>query len=120
MLAGDGGTEPRRPFAGPQQVLAYLGRYTHRIAISDNRRLSVEEGKVRFRWKGYRNGDRTGIMTLSAEEFIRRFSRAASRHGNSNLRSKTAGTYVTPFCSAVPPTDYRDIQCYRISAYRPD
>jgi len=63
----------KRPFAGPQQVLEYLGRYTHRIAISNNRLLSVDEEKVRFRWKDYRNGDRIGTMTLSAEEFIRRF-----------------------------------------------
>jgi len=63
----------KRPFAGPQQVLDYLGRYTHRIAISNNRLLSVDEAKVRFRWKDYRNGDRIGTMTLSAEEFIRRF-----------------------------------------------
>ena len=63
----------KRPFAGPQQVLDYLGRYTHRIAISNNRLLSVDEGKVRFRWKDYRNGDRVGTMTLRAEEFIRRF-----------------------------------------------
>jgi hypothetical protein len=63
----------KRPFAGPQQVLEYLGRYTHRIAISNNRLLSVDDGKVRFRWKDYRNGDRIGTMTLSADEFIRRF-----------------------------------------------
>jgi hypothetical protein len=63
----------KRPFAGPQQVLDYLGRYTHRIAISNNRLLSVDEGKVRFRWKDYRNGDRVRTMTLRAEEFIRRF-----------------------------------------------
>jgi hypothetical protein len=61
------------PFAGPQQVLQYLGRYTHRIAISNNRLLSVEQDKVRFRWKDYRNGHRIGTMTLSAQEFIRRF-----------------------------------------------
>ena len=63
----------KRSFAGQQQVLDYLGRYTHRIAISNNRLLSVDDGKVRFRWKDYRNGDRIGTMTLSAKEFIRRF-----------------------------------------------
>jgi Putative transposase/Transposase zinc-binding domain len=61
------------PFAGPQQVLDYVGRYTHRIAISNNRLLSIDDGKVRFRWKDYRNGNRLGTMTLTAEEFIRRF-----------------------------------------------
>lgn len=61
------------PFAGPQQVLDYVGRYTHRIAISNNRLLSIDDGNVRFRWKDYRNGNRLGAMTLTAEEFIRRF-----------------------------------------------
>ena len=61
------------PFAGPQQVLDYLGRYTHRIAISNNRLLSIDGGQVCFRWKDYRNGARSRTMTLAAEEFIRRF-----------------------------------------------
>src|SRR5215831_532363 len=63
----------KRPFAGPQQVLDYLGRYTHRIAISNNRLLAVDDGRVRFRWKDYRNGGRSRTMTLTADEFIRRF-----------------------------------------------
>jgi len=61
------------PFAGPQQVLEYLGRYTHRVAISNNRLLGIEDGQVRFRWKDYRNGNQRKTMSLSAEEFIRRF-----------------------------------------------
>jgi Putative transposase/Transposase zinc-binding domain len=61
------------PFAGPEQVLSYVGRYTHRIAISNNRLVAIEDGKVRFRWKDYRRGDRHGTMTLTADEFIRRF-----------------------------------------------
>jgi hypothetical protein len=63
----------KQPFGGPQQVLDYLGRYTHRIAISNNRLLSIDNGNVRFRWKDYRNHNRLGTMTLNAEEFIRRF-----------------------------------------------
>jgi hypothetical protein len=63
----------KRPFAGPAQVLDYVGRYTHRIAISNNRLLSMDNGKVRFRWKDYRDGNRQKTMTLEAEEFIRRF-----------------------------------------------
>ena len=63
----------KRPFAGPEQVLDYVGRYTHRVAISNNRILDVEDGKVRFRWKDYRQGDQKKTMTLSADEFIRRF-----------------------------------------------
>jgi len=61
------------PFGGPQQVLKYLARYTHRVAISNQRLLSLEDGKVTFRWKDYANGNRQRTMTLNALEFIRRF-----------------------------------------------
>jgi Putative transposase len=63
----------KRPFAGPAQVLDYVGRYTHRVAISNNRLLSMDNGKVRFRWKDYRDGNRQKTMTLDGAEFIRRF-----------------------------------------------
>ena len=63
----------KRPFAGPTQLLEYLGRYTHRVAISDERLVSHTDGVVRFRWRDYADGDRVKIMTLAAEEFIRRF-----------------------------------------------
>ncbi|MGZ2386086.1 hypothetical protein ACVIDN_007510 [Rhizobium brockwellii] len=61
------------PFAGPEQVLAYLGRYTHRIAISNSRLVSIDGDRVTFRWKDYRTGGRQKIMTLDAHEFVRRF-----------------------------------------------
>jgi hypothetical protein len=61
------------PFAGPTQVLEYLGRYTHRVAISNDRLVSVDDGQVRFHWKDYAHGHRVKIMTLSAAEFLRRF-----------------------------------------------
>jgi hypothetical protein len=61
------------PFAGPQQVLDYVGRYTHRVAISNNRFLDIENDRIRFHWKDYRDNNQQKIMTLSAEEFIRRF-----------------------------------------------
>jgi hypothetical protein len=61
------------PFAGPEQVLAYVARYTHRVAISNNRLLDIDYGKVRFHWRDYRNGNRQKTMTLAAGEFIRRF-----------------------------------------------
>jgi len=63
----------KRPFAGPQQVLDYVGRYTHRVAISNQRLLAIEEGQVRFRWKDYRDGNQQKVLTLAADEFIRRF-----------------------------------------------
>ncbi len=63
----------KRPFAGPQQVLDYVGRYTHRVAISNHRLLDIENDRVSFEWKDYRQGGEVKVMTLSAEEFIRRF-----------------------------------------------
>jgi hypothetical protein len=61
------------PFAGPKQVLDYVGRYTHRVAISNNRLLDIEGDKVQFHYKDYRNNAQHRTMTLAAEEFIRRF-----------------------------------------------
>jgi hypothetical protein len=63
------------PFAGPKAVLAYLSRYTHRVAISNRRLLAFEDGSVSFRYKDYRRSgaERQQIMTLAADEFIRRF-----------------------------------------------
>ncbi len=61
------------PFGGPEQVLKYLARYTHRVAISNSRILSMEDGKVTFLWKDYAAGNQTKTMTLDAVEFIRRF-----------------------------------------------
>jgi hypothetical protein len=61
------------PFGGPQQVLDYLGRYVHRVAIANSRLLSCEGGQVSFRWKDYRAGGKSKVMTLGANEFIRRF-----------------------------------------------
>jgi hypothetical protein len=65
----------KRPFAGPQAVLAYLSRYTHRVAISNSRLIALDEASVTFKWKDYRikGRDRLKTMTLAAAEFIRRF-----------------------------------------------
>ena len=63
----------KRPFGGPEQVLKYLARYTHRVAISNRRLLSMEDGRVTFEWKDYADGSQTKTMTLEAVEFIRRF-----------------------------------------------
>ena len=63
----------KRPFAGPQQVLDYLGRYTHRIAISNNRIVSIDDGRVTFTYKDRQNDNEIKKMTLDADEFIRRF-----------------------------------------------
>ncbi|MGH8654775.1 MAG: IS91 family transposase [Gammaproteobacteria bacterium] len=63
----------KRPFAGPEQVVAYLGRYTHRVAISNERLVRLEDATVHFRWKDYAHRHKTKIMALGTEEFIRRF-----------------------------------------------
>ena len=65
----------KRPFAGPEAVLAYLSRYTHRVAISNWRLIALDERGVTFRWKDYRENGRTRhkTMTLEREEFMRRF-----------------------------------------------
>ena len=63
----------KKPFAGPEQVLEYIGRYTHRVAISNNRILSVDNGRVTFTYRDRRHGDVLNTMTIKSEEFIRRF-----------------------------------------------
>jgi hypothetical protein len=114
----------KRPFAGPAQVLDYVGRYTHRVAIANNRLLSMNNGKVRFRWKDYRNGNSQKTMTLEAGEFIRRFLihvladgfhriRYFGFLGNCHRKQKLARCRellgMTPArLEADPPADYRD------------
>ena len=61
------------PFGGPARVLAYLARYTHRVAITNARLVDLVDGVVRFRWKDYAAQDREKILTLTAQEFLRRF-----------------------------------------------
>jgi hypothetical protein len=63
----------KQPFAGPAQVLAYLARYTHRVAIANSRLLSLSDAKVRFRWRDYKQDNKNKVMELDAAEFIRRF-----------------------------------------------
>jgi hypothetical protein len=119
----------KRPFAGPQQVVDYVGRYTHRVAISNNRLLDMDGGQVRFAYKDYRAdpSDVQKTMTLSAEEFIRRFllhvlpsgfhriryyGFLAPRHRRAKLARcrHLLGTPapLTTLADATAPTDYRD------------
>jgi len=62
----------KEPFAGPEQVVEYLGRYTHKVAITNHRLLNIDESGVRFRWRDYRDNTQK-VMTLSGTEFLRRF-----------------------------------------------
>jgi len=74
------------PFAGPQQVLKYLARYTHRIAISNRRLLAMDEQTVTFRYKDYAHGNRPRTMTLEGAEFLRRFLMHAVPRGFMRIR----------------------------------
>ena len=64
----------KEPFGGPEQVLKYLTRYTHRVALSNRRLVKLEDGRVTFTWKDYADGYRRKKMTLEAVEFVRRFA----------------------------------------------
>jgi hypothetical protein len=66
-------TYAKPPFGSPEQVLAYLGRYTHRVAIANSRLVCADDASVTFRWRDYRHGNASQNMTLDAHEFIRRF-----------------------------------------------
>lgn len=116
----------KAPFAGPEQVLDYVGRYTHRVAISNNRLLDIEQGHVSFRWKDYRQDSEQKTMTLSADEFIRRFllhvlpdgfrriryyGFLANRYRREKLaqcRQLLGMRAVEATAVAPPPKDYRD------------
>lgn len=76
----------KRPFAGPKQVLEYLGRYTHRVAITNNRIKKIENGQVVFSYKDRKNNNETKEMTLPATEFIRRFLLHVLPHGFMKIR----------------------------------
>jgi hypothetical protein len=116
------------PFAGPQQVLDYVGRYTHRVAIANHRLLDMDDGHVRFRYTDYR-ADRSATpqtMTLAATEFIRRFllhvlpagfhrmrhyGLLGNRHRTHNLarcRQLLGTTVAPPIVGETRPPDYRD------------
>ena len=74
------------PFGGPDQVLKYLARYTHRIAISNRRLVSVDDQNVTFNWKDYAHGNRPRTMTLDGGEFLRRFLLHAVPRGFMRIR----------------------------------
>ena len=127
------------PFGGPAQVLKYLARYTHRVAISNHRLLRLENGQVTFRWKDYAHGNQPSIMTLEATEFIRRFllhvmpqsfvriryyGYLANRHRQENLercrqllgpqqRPETSHNTAATWSAAAPGEDRGAGQCPR-------
>ncbi|MDQ2773386.1 MAG: transposase [Acidobacteriota bacterium] len=74
------------PFGGPPHVLHYLARYTHRVAISNHRLVAFADGQVTFRWKDYAHGSKQKLMTVTAEEFLRRFLLHVLPHGFVRIR----------------------------------
>ena len=76
----------KAPFAGPEQILRYLGRHTHKTAISNHRLVAFDGQNVRFRWRDYAHGNPCKVMTLDVDEFIRRFLLHALPHGFTRLR----------------------------------
>lgn len=76
----------KRPFGGPQQVIEYLGRYTHKVAISNHRLQSVDENGVRFLYKDYADASKTKTMRMSIEEFLRRFAQHILPKGFTKIR----------------------------------
>jgi predicted RNA-binding Zn-ribbon protein involved in translation (DUF1610 family) len=74
------------PFGGPQHVLHYLARYTHRVAISNHRIVAFADGQVTFRWKDYAHGSKQKLMTVTAQEFLRRFLLHVLPHGFVRIR----------------------------------
>jgi hypothetical protein len=77
----------KRPFGGPAHVLHYLARYTHRVAISNNRLLGIKENRVTFTWKDYKHGAAQRAMTLEGPEFVRRFLLHVLPSGFQHMRS---------------------------------
>ncbi len=103
----------KRPFGGPEHVLHYLARYTHRVAISNHRLVEVTDTHVTFRWKDYAHHSKRRTMTLSHEEFLRRFLQhvfpKGSRAFATSAFSPIAGA-VRCFLSAA--------RCWRSNLYR--
>ena len=113
----------KRPFAGPAQVLAYLARYTHRVAIGNSRLISASADAVRFRWKDYRQPGKTKVMSLATGEFIRRllmhtlpdgfhriryYGFAANGHRSEKLTVCRRLLDITPPCAETDDTEQID------------
>jgi hypothetical protein len=86
LYARDWVVYSKRPFGGPAQVLKYLARYTHRVAISNGRLVKLEAGRVTFRYKDYADNHRPKTMTLDAVEFLRRFAQHILPKGFMKIR----------------------------------
>ena len=102
----------KKPFGGPEHVLHYLARYTHRVAISNHRLVEIADTQVSFRWKDYAHHSKRRVMTLTHEEFLRRFLQHVLPRGFPRIRyfgwfaNRRRGTLL-PLCRtllALQPT----------------
>jgi hypothetical protein len=122
----------KAPFGGPDRVLDYLGRYTHRVAISNNRLKELKDGQISFAYKDYKHEQQHKVMTLSADEFLRRFlvhvlpdafqriryyGLLGNRHRRENL-ARCRELLAMPVPVPQPPRDYRE-RCQQLSGYDP-
>lgn len=120
----------KTPFGGPERVLDYLGRYTHRVAISNHRLKELKNGQVTFTYKDYQHEQRQKVMTLSADEFLRRFlmhvlpdgfqrirhyGLLGNRHRAENL-TRCRELLAMPESVSPPSRDYRE-RCKELSGY---
>ena len=120
------------PFGGPERVLDYLGRYTHRVAISNHRLIALKDGQVTFAYKDYKHEQRPKLMTLSADEFLRRFllhvlpdgfqrirhyGLLGNRHRAENL-ARCRELLAMPAAIPQPASDYRE-RCRQLGAQDP-
>jgi len=120
------------PFGGPERVLDYLGRYTHRVAISNDRLLELQDGQVTFSYKDYKHAQQQKVMTLSADEFLRRFllhvlpdgfqrirhyGLLGNRHRAENL-ARCRELLAVPVPIPQPEPDYRE-RCRQLSGQDP-
>jgi len=101
----------KRPFGGPQHVLQYLARYTHRVAISNHRLTDFSNGMVTFRWKDYAHGNKQRLMTLTAEEFLRRLLLHVLPPGFIRIRfsgflASRRRAALLPLCRQLLPANY--------------
>jgi hypothetical protein len=125
LYAKDWVVYAKRPFGGPAQVLKYLARYTHRVAISNSRLLELRDGRVTFRYKDYADAHRHKTMTLAADEFLRRFVQhvlprsfvkirhyglLANRERATRLALCRRLLLVTNVAAAMPSTDAASIE----------
>ena len=102
----------KRPFGGPEHVLHYLARYTHRVAISNHRLVNMADGKVTFRWKDYARGSRQRTMAVGGEEFLRRFLLHVLPRGFVRIRffgflANRRRTQLLPLCQQLLETSPR-------------